>query len=1080
MTRSKPDPSSKMAGRASPPGYESAPGSLLPQLARSFNIIAFDWDGTAVMSRLEDATPVRQRLEPLLQFGVQVVVITGTNFGNIDRQLSAVINGPHKRNLYICTNRGSEVYSFDEQSQPVLLWKRIATPLENQLLTDIADRVRETLQARSGLDIQVIYRRLNRRKIDLIPLPQWRNPPKEVIDELLEAVQQRLKGAGVSGGLHEVFDLTKTIAREKGLPGAHITSDVKHIEIGLTDKSDSIDWVMTELATRLRVSAEDVLIGGDEFGPIAGFEGSDHKMVTPIAKGATFVSVGKEPGGTPPEVINLGGGPSRFLRLLDDQINLHEQGRLVLPFVPGSDPNWLLVEQGFTPAREHEVESLLTIGNGCLGTRGSIAEDGTASLPATFIAGVFDATAKSTPFRELVLAPDWVRMRIVIEGDELRLDSGKVLEHWRILDMRQGVLIRDWRHRDLAGRITHVQTLRFASLADRHTVVESVALSAKNYTGRISLRYLIDGRVRHTGGAVHLAPVLSDGTVLAMRTLDSGIVLAFAIGGKMRDAEDTSVTPTTETGDAWIEKRWEWDAEIGKIYVLDKLVTVHTSREDSSPIGEASKHLVQMEAQGADTLLVEQQSAWASRWRAADVEFTGDDEAQRALRFAGYHLISAANPDDGLVSIGARGFTGEAYKGHVFWDTDIFMLPFYVFTYPQAARALLMYRYHTLAAARTKAQAMGYRGALYAWESADTGEETAPLAVVDPHGNVVKILSGQQEQHISADVAYAIWQYWQATGDDQFFRDAGAEVILETARFWASRAIKDQGGLYHIRGVIGPDEYHMTVDDNAYTNMMAKWNLERGAETASILQKRWPDEWAQLVEHLNVGAAEPEQWVRVADNLYTGFDPATGLFEQFAGYFALEDIDLASYTPRTAPMDVLLGRSRVQASQVAKQADVIMLIFLLWDQFPPRVREANFRYYEPRTDHGSSLSPAIHALVAARLNDLALAQRYFRQAAEIDLADNMGNGAMGVHLGALGGLWQATVLGFAGARMRQDGLSFDPHLLPEWRTLRFPLQWRGRHLRITIAGKPLALEVTLEEGDPIERKAAPGFTTIYV
>lgn len=381
----------------------------------------------------------------------------------------------------------------------MLLWRRVATPQENQLLTEIADSVHQLIQARTGLEIRVVYNRLNRRKIDLIALPEWRDPPKEVIDKLLRAVQQRLKGAGIAGGLHEVFDLTVGTVRAKGLPNAQITSDVKHIEVGLTDKSDSIDWVMEELVTKLHISPGDVLIAGDELGPIAGFEGSDHKMVTPSAKGAVFVSVGKEPGGTPPEVIHLGGGPVRFLRLLDEQIELHEQRALLPQFVPTPDPEWQLVEEGFTRVREHEVESLFALANGCLGARASIEEDGGMSSPATFVAGVFGMGDGSTSFFELVVAPDWGRVRIIAEGNELSLDSGQVLEHRRILDVRRGVLIRDWRHRDLAGRITHVQTLQFASLADRHAVVGVVALVTINYAGRVVLQEMIDGEVGARG-----------------------------------------------------------------------------------------------------------------------------------------------------------------------------------------------------------------------------------------------------------------------------------------------------------------------------------------------------------------------------------------------------------------------------------------------------------------------------------------------------------------------------------------------------------------------------------------------------
>src|SRR5690606_25956898 len=260
------------------------------------------------------------------------------------------------------------------------------------------------------------------------------------------------------------------------------------------------------------------------------------------------------------------------------------------------------------------------------------------------------------------------------------------------------------------------------------------------------------------------------------------------------------------------------------------------------------------------------------------------------LRFAAYHLISAANPHDERASIGARALTGHAYRGHVFWDTEIFMLPFFVLTWPEAARALLMYRHHTLPAARAKAARYGARGAFYAWESAVTGEDVTPRFVVAPDGAVTPLLLPEQEQHISADVAYAVWNYWRATGDDGFLLEVGAEIVFETARLWASRAEAGDDRLRHLRPGVGPDESHESVDDNAYTNGMARWNLETAAALAELLSERWPERWRALSGSLSLEPREVQEWSRVAGELYTGFDARSGLIEQFQGYFGLEDI----------------------------------------------------------------------------------------------------------------------------------------------------------------------------------------------
>jgi kojibiose phosphorylase len=459
--------------------------------------------------------------------------------------------------------------------------------------------------------------------------------------------------------------------------------------------------------------------------------------------------------------------------------------------------------------------------------------------------------------------------------------------------------------------------------------------------------------------------------------------------------------------------------------------------------------------------------AWRARWEAADVRIEGDESAQRAIRFAVYHLLSAANPEDEYASIGARGLTGLAYRGHAFWDTEIYMLPFYVFADPPSARALLMYRYHTLDAARRKAAAYGFKGALYAWESADTGDETTPSTVRAPNGTAIRILTGELEHHISADVAYAVWQYWRATADDAFMTEAGAEILIETARFWASRARIEQDGAAHIRHVIGPDEYHEPVDDNAYTNGMARWNLHRAAEIVATLQGSHPDDWSRLRRRLAVGDSEPNEWLTIGDALATGFHPVSNLFEQFAGFFALDEVDVAAYRRSGEPIDVALGHDRIQRVQAVKQPDVVAMCALLWDEVLPSIHESNFNYYEPRTADGSSLSPSLSAMVAARLGHGDQALELFRLGADIDLAVDKGRAASGVHMGALGGLWQAVVLGAGGVHLRDDGIALDPHLLPGWSATEFPLRWRGRRLAIRITAEPLEVRIAVVEGDEL-------------
>lgn len=757
---------------------------------------------------------------------------------------------------------------------------------------------------------------------------------------------------------------------------------------------------------------------------------------------------------------------------------------LPLPIPPPTDPGWTVVEEGFNLAREHEIESLFAIANGYIGTRAALAERSWLSSPATFVAGVFQLT-DSQPVPELVVLPDWTHLHARVDDEPLSLHSGKILEHRRILDLRRGLLWRVWRHQDRQGRVTRVLGFRFASLANPHVLFQWVGFAPENYDAQVRLESRVElsrlpsavGSPTSAKVAASVHPPLSLAS-LSLRALGTNVTVSFATASEVRvekndqrEEAEAQMERQVNANEEGIVERFDLKAENGKSYRLERLVTVYTSRDTPQPDLEAARSLQQLVSARRD-LLSAHVSAWEERWRSAEIDVEGDEVAQRALRLAAYHLISAANPHDEHVSVPARALTGSAYKGHVFWDTEIYMVPFYIFSHPPSARSLLMYRYNTLPAARAKARALNYEGALYAWESADTGAETTPMWAVGPDGEVVQIRNGELEQHISADVAYAVSQYWQATGDIKFLLDAGAEIILETARFWASRAEIENDGNYHIRHVIGPDEYHEDVDDDAYTNLMAQWNLECAVEIARTIQKCWPGRWRELAAAIGIVENEIERWLSLAERIYTGFHPETGVHEQFRGYFDLEHIDLGALEPRTTAIDVLLGRERVRWTDAIKQADVIMAVYLLWHRFADQVRVANFRYYEPKTAHGSSLSPSVHALIAARLGDVVLAERYFKQAADIDIANNMGNAAGGVHAAALGGLWQAAVFGIAGVRTRPDGLCLQPNLLPTWKSIRFPFIWRGRTLRFDV--QQSAIEIELEGEGPVPLSVIEG------
>ena len=730
---------------------------------------------------------------------------------------------------------------------------------------------------------------------------------------------------------------------------------------------------------------------------------------------------------------------------------------------PTADPAWVLGAEGYDPLREGSLESRFAISNGFLGIRGARATTRGARWivpPRTYVAGLFDTSGtQGAAAPGLVPAADWLQVRILLPGGPLVHHPDDVSSHRMTLDLRRGALLSASRFKTPDLGILRLRTLRLVSLGERAVGLQLIRLEIEEGEVEITLEASFEG--------VNLGLISERiGQDLGVwRTHSSGKGLAMATASSLQiDGHDL---PPTALGP--LKWSWTWTSRPGQVVCFERSVAVARSDTRGLDPGNAAGHKLGVARQlGWRGVVAEHQAAWASRWRCSDVEVDGDAAAQQALRFAVYHLNSAANPADERVSIGARALTGDDYRGHVFWDTEIYLLPFYILTWPEAARSLLMYRFHTLEGARAKAAGMGWRGAFYAWESADTGAETAPEQVIGPDRQVIDILCGKQEQHISADIAYAVWHYWQATGDEGFLLDAGAEILLETGRFWSSRAQLEADGHRHIRGVIGPDEYHEHIDDNAFTNVMARWNIRRALDVAALLRERWPERWASLSSRLGLDDAELTQWRNVAETMAIGLDRKTGLFEQFSGFFALEDIDLTRYAGRSVPMDVVLGRERTQRSQVVKQADVVALLGLLPEEFVGEAAAKNFDYYEPRCGHGSSLSRAMHGLVAARLGRSEMALRYFQQTAAIDLADTHAAIDGGVHIAALGGIWMTAVLGFAGLSLRSDGVALDPQLPPNWQSLGFGVQLRGRRLRIKIVQGARSVDATLEAGEPMK------------
>jgi trehalose/maltose hydrolase-like predicted phosphorylase len=712
------------------------------------------------------------------------------------------------------------------------------------------------------------------------------------------------------------------------------------------------------------------------------------------------------------------------------------------------DPNWLVHEDTFPAPRLRAQESIFTIGNGYLSTRGAFEEGVAGDQPATLVHNVFDDVPIA--MTELANVPNWLPLAPVIDGVRLQLDSGELQQYERVLNLQTGLLTRTVRWRSPAGQTMDLQFERFTSLADQNVLAIRCRITAVDFSGPLELHAALDGHVDNAGvehwNKVDQGAPNAQTIVLQSATRATGIALTEAARLTV-DAPDVEYSIAQAENMPTIIARFQ--AQQGQTITAEKIVTLFTAYDAGRTTHAAAlTKLAEVTRDGPvfDRLLAASAQAWAGYWADSDVEIVGDDAAQVATRYNIFQLLIAGPRDDPYVSIAAKTLSGFGYRGHVFWDTEIFILPFFIYTQPQIARNLLLYRYHTLGGARRKAAEAGYKGAQYPWESAMTGEEVTPKFVPGPTGEDVRIWTGDIEIHISSDVAYAVWQYWQVTGDDEFMAHYGAEMILDTAVFWGSRAEWNAAaGRYQLMDVIGPDEYHEHVDNNFFTNYLLKWHLDLALRVAEWLQMYAPLKANELTRRLGLAPETLAHWRDVIAKIYIGRGPDGQVFEQFEGYFKRRDVDLTAMEPRNRSVQVILGIEDTNKTQAVKQPDVLMLFYMLPDEFGEALLRANWDYYTPRTDltHGSSLAPGIQAILACRMGDPALAYRLYMQACQVDLQDLRLNTKDGLHGATAGSVWQATVFGFGGLRVSDSGVSATPRLPAHWRRLRFVIHYRG-------------------------------------
>ena len=734
---------------------------------------------------------------------------------------------------------------------------------------------------------------------------------------------------------------------------------------------------------------------------------------------------------------------------------------------------WHIIEDNFDPKKMNSQGSVYTIGNGYFATRGTFEENYFGAKPGTLLYGVFDDIDIGK--EELANAPDWLPIKLFVNGERFHMTRGKILEYQRTLDIQNGVLTRTIRWASPSGIRLRIHIERFASLADEHVgaIRYSVTVEEKSpevHELKILLRATFNTAVANDD-VMHWESIdqwHEDELVwLLSRTRHSSVRLLQTINfttqtpGFSREILDSDTAPSIEL---------QGKLAIGETITAEKIVMMYTTRDATDPVIAASKHHRKLmddydAAQQSDTnpslyevLLAQNEVTWQDYWKCSDIIIEGDDKAQQAIRFNLYQLRISVNPRNSRFSIPAKGLTGFGYHGHVFHDTEIYMLPYFTHVHPDIARTLLLYRYNLLPAAREKAKGNGYEGAQFPWESTLDGKEATPEVVIHPETKeLIPIPNGYIELHITANIAYAFQQYWQVTGDDEFMRDYGAELLLSTAMFQASRAeLHPELHVYEINDVIGPDEWHEHVNNNAYTNDMARWNIQCALNILQWLHLTAPDKAKELTQRLHLTTELLEHWQDVAEHIRIPQDKENGLFEQFDGFFQLEPLDLEKFKGRRASYQGILGLEQTNHYRVIKQADVLALVTLLRQQFDINTEQVNWDYYFPITDHdyGSSLTPALHVILACQLGYLDIAYDLFLKGALVDLEDRRENTTEGIHEACCGAVWQAIVLGFAGLQVGEEGYTVQP----SW-----PAGWTRIAFNILLRGEPVFVDLRKEE-----------------
>ncbi|KPL14796.1 MAG: trehalase [Bacteroides sp. SM23_62] len=739
----------------------------------------------------------------------------------------------------------------------------------------------------------------------------------------------------------------------------------------------------------------------------------------------------------------------------------------------GDLKGWLVSEPVFDILHQGKYEAILSQGNGYMGVRSATEESYVGQVRNCFVAGTFNRFDENE-VTELPNAADVTALDIYIDNELFSLEKGRVSNYHRTLNLKTGELERTFEWTNPAGKSFRFEFRRIVSFSDLHTMASKITIKTMDREAAIKIASGINGQLTNSG-AQHFQEgekrIFGNRFVqMVQKTTQSEIDFVHNTVHKVAYQHGQVLTRFA------MDRRkvfmiYELGARSGTDISIEKISNIFTSRDKTTGhlslegMKEKSlEHLQQQDNAGYEILMEESKKAWAAHWARMAVSIESENPFdQLAIRFAQYHLLVMAPRHDSRYGIGAKGLSGEGYKGHSFWDSEIFILPFFTFSLPEIARSLLEYRYHSLKGARKKAKDNGYKGAMYPWESAwlDDGEVTPAWGEADiVTGKAQKILTGHIEIHITADIAYAVWQYYMVTGDEAFMKRSGYEILFDTGIFWGSRLdLNPDDGTYHINGVIGPDEYKEHINNDAYTNHMAHWCIDNAIHYYHRLKEHDPGTFSRLNKQLHLDT-EIEILKNKLDRIYLPEPNGEGIIPQNDTYLQKPSIDLGKYMRQKQAGTIFKDYNidQINEIQVTKQASVVMLVYLLEHKFNHEIRQANFHYYEPKTLHDSSLSLSSHAILAADIDDLEGAYDLFRKASEIDLGPNMKSSDKGVHAASLGGIWQIIVCGFGGLRMVGGKLRINPKLPPQVKSIRYPVNWKGNPLEVMVSKGSLVIE----------------------